>query len=412
MNAEIIIIGEEVLSGQTVDSNSAFIARHLADIGIEVVRKITVGDRPDDIREAIQAAWKRSPVTIMTGGLGPTTDDVTKNAICAAFDRKLVLNDEVLRHLEALFASRQRKMPAIAQSQALQPQGADLVMNPVGTAPAIVFQDSERFFAALPGVPAEMEALVEQAIVPYLSRRPGRGTIIMRRIRTIGITETEIAETIAELEPVSDKLRLAYLPSYKGVDLRVTAIGTNHDETEAAAEQLAKAIALKLGDYVYATGDESMPEIVARLLKAKGRTLATAESCTGGLIAKQLTDMAGSSEFFVGCVVSYSNSVKEQVLGVPAQLLSEKGAVSHEVAEAMALGALRLTSADYAISVTGIAGPGGATPEKPVGLVYIGYADQKGNVSAHKLNLFGTRERIRERSATQALDILRRKLLG
>ncbi len=412
MNAEIIIIGEEILSGQTVDSNSAFIARKLADIGIEVIRKSTVGDRPDDIKEAIQAAWKRSPVTIMTGGLGPTTDDVTKNAICAAFDRKLVLNDEVLRHLEALFASRKRKMPAIAQSQALQPQGADLVMNPVGTAPAIVFQDSERFFAALPGVPAEMEALVEQAIVPYLSKRPGRATIIMRRIRTIGITETEIAETIADLEPASDKLRLAYLPSYKGVDLRVTAIGTNLAETEAAAEQLSRAIALKLGDYVYATGDESMPEIVARLLKASGKTLATAESCTGGLIAKQLTDLAGSSEFFVGSVVSYSNSVKEAVLGVSRQLLAEKGAVSHEVAEAMAQGVLKLTGSDYAISVTGIAGPGGATAEKPVGLVFVGYADKKDNVAAIKMNLFGTRERIRERSATQALDFLRRKLLA
>jgi len=410
MNAELIIVGEEILSGQTVDSNSAYVARRLADIGIEVVRKTTVGDRHDDIREAIQTAWQRSPVTIMTGGLGPTKDDVTKNAICAAFDRKLVLNDEVMRRLEALFQQRNRKMPAVAQSQALQPQGADLLVNPIGTAPGIVFQDSERFFAALPGVPAEMEAILDQSIVPYLSKRPGRGAIVIRRIRTIGITETEIAETVADLEPTGERIRLAYLPSYKGVDLRVTATASIVEEAESAAEQLVKAICLKLGDYVFTIGEESMPEIIARLLIARGQTLATAESCTGGLIAKRLTDLAGSSQFFVGSVVAYSNAVKSAALKVPTELIAAHGAVSHEVAEAMARGVLHLTGSDYAVSVTGIAGPGGATPEKPVGLVYVGYADRKDNVSAMKLNLFGTRERIRERTATQALDFLRRKL--
>ncbi len=410
MNAELIIVGEEILSGQTVDSNSAYVARRLADIGIEVARKTTVGDRHDDIREAIQTAWQRSPVTIMTGGLGPTKDDVTKNAICAAFDRKLVLNDEVMRRLEALFQQRNRKMPAIAQSQALQPQGADLLVNPIGTAPGIVFQDSDRFFAALPGVPAEMEAILDQSIIPYLSKRPGRGAIIIRRIRTIGITETEIAETIADLEPAGERLRLAYLPSYKGVDLRVTATASILEEAESAAEQLVKAICLKLGDYVFTIGEESMPEIVARLLIARGQTLATAESCTGGLIAKRLTDIAGSSQFFVGSVIAYSNAVKSAALKVPTELIAGYGAVSHEVAEAMARGVLQLTGSDYAVSVTGIAGPGGATPEKPVGLVYVGYADRKDTVSALKLNLFGTRERIRERAATQALDFLRRKL--
>lgn len=410
MNAEIIIVGEEILSGQTVDSNSAYVARRLADVGIEVVRKTAVGDRHDDIKEAIQTAWHRSPVTIMTGGLGPTKDDVTKNAICAAFDRKLVLNDEVMRRLEALFQQRNRKMPAIAQGQALQPQGADLLVNPIGTAPGIVFQDSDRFFAALPGVPAEMEAILDQSIIPYLSKRPGRGAIVIRRIRTIGITETEIAEIIADLEPIGEKLRLAYLPSYKGVDLRVTASSPTREEAESAAEHLVRAIALKLGDYVFTTGDESMPEIIARLLIARGQTLSTAESCTGGLIAKRLTDIAGSSQFFVGSVVAYSNTVKSAALKVPAELIAGSGAVSQEVAEAMARGVRQLTGSDYAVSVTGIAGPGGATPEKPVGLVYVGYADRKNNVSAVKLNLFGTRERIRERSATQALDFLRRKL--
>jgi nicotinamide-nucleotide amidase len=410
VKAEIIIVGEEILSGQTVDSNSAYIARKLANVGIEVVRKTTVGDRHDDMKEAISTAWSRSAVTIMTGGLGPTKDDMTKNAICAAFDRKLVLNDEVLRKLEELFRTRNIKMPAVAQNQALQPQGADLLHNPIGTAPGIVFQDSERFFAALPGVPSEMEAIIDQSIIPYLSKRTGRNHIVIRRIRTIGITETGIAELIPDLEPTTDKVRLAYLPSYRGVDLRVTAISGNETEATDAAESLAKAITSRIGDYVFTVGDQSLPEIVGEMLKSRGKTLSTAESCTGGLISKLLTDISGSSEFFVGSVVSYSNSVKEKLLNVPKDMLIEKGAVSREVAEAMAWGVLRATGSDYAISVTGIAGPSGATPDKPVGLVYIGYADKSDKVSAEQLKLFGTRERIRERSAMQALDILRRKL--
>ena len=411
MRAEIIIVGEEILSGQTIDSNSAYIARKLANVGIEVVHKTTVGDRHDDMTEAIKTAWNRSAVTIMTGGLGPTTDDVTKNAICAAFDRNLVLQDEILRKLEDLFRTRNMKMPAMAQSQALQPQGADLINNPVGTAPGIVFQDSERFFAALPGVPAEMEAIIDQSIIPYLSKRPGRNHIVLRRIRTIGITETGIAELITDLEPTSDKVRLAYLPSYKGVDLRVTAISANESEAVESADSLAKAITSRIGDYVFTNTDESMPEIVGKLLRAKGKTVATAESCTGGLIAKMLTDLAGSSDYFRGSVVSYANDVKEKVLKVPREILIAKGAVSHEVAEAMASGVLTLAGTDYAISVTGVAGPGGGTAEKPVGLVFVGYADKSGKVSSEQLKLFGTRERIRERSAMMALDILRRKLL-
>ncbi len=411
MKAEIIIVGEEILSGQTIDSNSAYIARKLANVGIEVVHKTTVGDRHDDMKDAITTAWNRSAVTIMTGGLGPTKDDITKNAICAAFDRKLVLQDEILKKLEDLFRSRNMKMPALAQNQALQPQGADLINNPVGTAPGIVFQDSERFFAALPGVPAEMEAILDQSIVPYLAKRPGRNHIIMRRIRTIGITETGIAELIADLEPTGEKVRLAYLPSYKGVDLRVTSISPNEAEATDSADALAKAITTRIGDYVFTIGEQSLPEIVGSLLKSKGKTLATAESCTGGLIAKMLTDMPGSSEFFVGSVVAYSNHIKESVLNVPRDILLEKGAVSHEVAESMAWGVLRLTGSDFAISITGIAGPGGATADKPVGLVYVGYADKSDRVSAEQLKLFGTRQRIRERSAMQALDILRRKLM-
>lgn len=411
MKAEIIVIGEEILSGQSIDSNSAFIARKLAEIGIEVYQKSTVGDRHDQIKEAVKAAWNRSPITICTGGLGPTRDDVTKQAICAAFDRKLVLNEGVLHQLEEFYRSRGRKMPASVQSQALQPQGAELLTNRLGTAPGIVFQDAEHYFAAIPGVPAEMEAMVQESIIPYLARREGREYIAIRRIRTVGIFESQIADLISDLEPTTSQLRLAYLPSYRGVDLRVTASSATPEEAESQANKLSGAIVSRLQEYVFTIGEESLPEVVGRMLKERGETLAVAESCTGGLIGKILTDTPGSSEYFLGSVVSYADSVKEGTLRVPKQLLIEHGAVSREVAEAMATGIRQITGSDYALSVTGIAGPGGGSELKPVGLVFIGIGDRE-SVIARRFQFHGTRDRIRETSAYTALELLWRRLLA
>jgi nicotinamide-nucleotide amidase len=411
MNAEVITIGEEIISGQTIDTNSAFIGRKLSDIGIEVVWRVSCGDRAEDITAAILTAWNRSVVTIITGGLGPTCDDITKNAICAAFERKLVLQDTLLKMLEEKFRERNAKMPAIVQNQALQPQGAELIINPVGSAPGIVFQESERYFVALPGVPAEMEALMTIGVIPALKKRLGRKHIEIRRLRTVGITESGIAETIADLEPTGGILRLAYLPSYLGVDLRVTGRYSDVVEAKAQVDRLTQAIVSRIGKYIFTIGDQSMTEVVGELLIKAGKTLATAESCTGGLIAKLLTDIPGSSAFYVGSVVAYANSVKERVVGVPASLLEKHGAVSSQVAEAMARGVKDVTGADFGLSTTGIAGPSGGTVEKPVGLVYIACAGRDGVVS-QRLNLFGTRQRIRERSAVTALDLLRRRLIG
>ncbi len=411
MRAEIITIGEEILSGQTVDTNSAFIARQLATIGVEVVWKTSVGDRTDDIATAIKTAWQRANVTICTGGLGPTADDITKKAICVAFERKLVLRDEILQELERRFAARGARMPALTQNQALQPQGAELAPNRVGSAVGIVFRDTDRYFVALPGVPAEMRVIMVEEVIPQLAALPGREHIELRLIRTAGIFESKISEMIGDLQPTTDDLRLAYLPDYRGVDVRVTGKGADGSKVGRSVDELASAIVARLGDYVFTVGEQTLPEIVGGLLLDRRLTISTAESCTGGYLAKILTDISGSSGYFLGSVVAYSNDVKKKILRVPAKMLDTYGAVSSQVAEAMALGVQRLTGSDFALSTTGIAGPTGGTPEKPVGLVYVGLADSEG-VKAHKLNLVGTRERVRERSCVMALDILRRKILG
>jgi nicotinamide-nucleotide amidase len=411
VRAEIITIGEEITSGHTVDSNSSYIARKLAEIGVEVWYKIAIGDRLDDIQQAILTSWNRSEVTITTGGLGPTADDITKKAICSAFERKLVFHEDLLKLLEERFRLLHRKLPAIGQNQALQPQGAILLDNPIGSAPGILFEEQERCFISLPGVPSEMEAIIDQSVIPYLHKRAGREHIEIRRIRTTGITESELAEAISDLEPTHEQIRLAYLPGYQGTDLRLVCHA--HDAAGAIAEvnKLAEAIVARVGDYIYTIGDQTISEVVGSLLTASHKTVATAESCTGGLVAKLLTDVSGSSNYFLGSVVSYSNEVKEKMLKVPHELLESYGAVSSQVAEAMAVGVRKAIGVDYGISLTGVAGPTGGTPEKPVGLVYIGCAHE-GGVFSKRVNLFGTRQRIRERSATMALDLLRKTIMG
>lgn len=411
MKAEIITIGEEILSGQTTDTNAVFIARRLADAGVQVVWQTSVGDRTDDIASAIQTAWQRAAVVVATGGLGPTLDDITKKAICAAFDRKLVLHDEILVELQRRYEERGKKMPALVQNQALQPQGAELIPNRVGSASGIVIRDTTHYFVALPGVPVEMEHLMLSGVLPQLSTLPGRDHIEIRLIRTVGIMESEISERINDLQPAGSDLRLAYLPDYRGVDLRVTGVGPVAEQVHTAVERLTEAIVVRLRENVYTIGSESLMEIVSRSLIESKTTVATAESCTGGLLAKMMTDIPGSSDYYLGSIVAYANEVKRQVLKVPGRVLVQKGAVSREVAEAMAQGVRKLTGAKIGISTTGIAGPGGATEQKPVGLVYLGISTQSGT-EVRELNLIGTRERIRERSCLIALDMLRRRLAG
>jgi nicotinamide-nucleotide amidase len=256
-----------------------------------------------------------------------------------------------------------------------------------------------------------MEAIVNQSVLPLLLKRQGRKHIEIRRIRTTGITESELAQAIADLEPIRENMWLAYLPGHQGTDLRVVCRSANETEAKAEVDKLSEAIVGRIGEFIYTIGDQTISEVVGSLLKNGGKTIATAESCTGGLIAKYLTDVPGSSEYYRGSVVAYANEIKQSLLKVPPELLEQHGAVSAQVAEAMATGVRRVIGADFGLSSTGIAGPDGGTPEKPVGLVYIGCAQASGVVSK-KVNLFGTRQRVRERSATMALDILRKIIIG
>ncbi|MCK4857170.1 MAG: competence/damage-inducible protein A [candidate division Zixibacteria bacterium] len=411
MKAEIITIGEEILSGQTIDTNSAYIGGRLADIGIEVVWKTSIGDRLEDIKTAIRSAWQRSQVTIVTGGLGPTADDITKKAICVAFERKLVFHDEILQEIETRYRQRGTKMPALVQNQALQPQGAEFIANKIGSAVGILFRENDRYLVSLPGVPAEMKSMLDNGVIPQLEKLRRHDYIEVRKIRTIGIMEATIAEMVGDLQPDSENLRLAYLPSYRGVDLRITGKYADAALARREVERLTAAIINRLGEHVFTQGEESLTEVVNGLLILRRQTVATAESCTGGLMAKMITDISGSSGSFVGSVIAYANEVKRKILKVPVSLLDSVGAVSPEVAEAMAAGVKKLTGADFGLSTTGIAGPTGGTAEKPVGLVYIGLADSNGT-TVRKLNLSGTRERIREAACYTALDMLRRRLMG
>lgn len=411
MRAEIITIGEEILSGQTVDTNSAYIARRLADVGIEVALKTSVGDRTGDITEAISSAWQRSEVTIVTGGLGPTEDDITKKAICNAFERKLVFHEEIVAEIERRFEARKLKMPPLTQNQGLQPQGAELLPNPIGSAVGICFRDQRRYFVALPGVPTEMEMIMEESVLPQLRKFPQRDYIEVRRIRTVGVLEADLAEMIGDLAPSGEELRLAYLPSYRAVDLRITGVYPTEAEAKDRVEQLAQAILERIAPHVFTVGDKTMAEVTATLLTAKKKTIATAESCTGGYLAKQLTDIPGSSAYFLGSIIAYANEIKIEQLGVAPGLIETHGAVSAEVARAMAIKVREITRADYALSTTGIAGPDGGTAEKPVGLVYVGLATAE-ECDATRINLSGTRDRVRERTCLLALDYLRRRLLS
>jgi len=309
LKAEIITIGEELLSGQTIDTNSSFIARKLANIGIEINWKSTVGDRLEDMRAAILSAWDRANITIITGGLGPTVDDITKKAVCAAFERKLVFHDDIVEMLEQRYARHNRKMPAMVQNQALQPQGAKFIANQLGSAVGIVIEEQDKYFVALPGVPAEMKDMIDNGVIPHLAKLFNHSFMELKKIRTIDISEVEIAELLTGLEPTDDRLKLAFLPSYQGVDLRITGKYPTEAEAIDHVERYNKLIEDRISNYIYTIGENTISEVVATLLSLNKLTLSTAESCTGGLIAKLLTDIPGSSKYFVGSVVAYANEI-------------------------------------------------------------------------------------------------------
>jgi len=410
MQVEIVTIGNEVLSGRTLDTNFAFLARALEEASVPVGWHTTVGDVAERIAEALRRALGRADAVVVTGGLGPTPDDITRKAVATVLKRPLQLDDEVLTRIRERGKRAGRKLPASVESQALLPRGATVWPNPLGTAPGLLMLEDDKPVILLPGVPQEMEALAIESVVPYLKERTGLA-VESFTLRTAGVFESQLHERIGKLPQKWPGATLAYLPSYFGVDLRVTVTGADRDQVREVTARAYDALKERVATVVYAEGTRTIEEVVGEGLVQKGWHLATAESCTGGLVARRVTDVPGSSRYFERGFVTYSNASKTALVGVSAEDLAAHGAVSAPVAEQMARGARERAEVELGVGITGIAGPDGGSEEKPVGTVFIGVSSPRAD-SVRKYRFMGTRKTIRERAAQTALDLLRRELQG
>jgi nicotinamide-nucleotide amidase len=409
-SAEIVTIGTEMLLGDLVDTNTAWLSARLATLGVGVYRHITVGDNRDRIADALKEAASRADLVITTGGLGPTSDDLTNECLADVTDRGMVEYSEARAHVDEMFRRFGREPTANNYKQALFPEGTELIPNPLGTAMGALLETDGTLFVTLPGVPSEMRGMFEETLKPLIRDRT-EGSIISRTLWFAGIGESALAEKVQDFLDATDPT-VAPLAGQGKVRLRITTRAATQEEAEKRIAPVEKEILSRLGDYYFGENEETLESMVGRLLDARHATLALAESCTGGLLAKRLTDMPGSSAYFKEGLVTYSNESKERLLGVPHELLVEHGAVSEPVARAMAEGARKLAGADYGLSVTGVAGPGGGTKEKPVGLVFVGLSDAEGTF-AERLDLSAwarSRDAIRERSTNRAFDVLRLRL--
>lgn len=415
---ELITIGDELLLGFTIDTNAAHISRALAANGIEIVRRTTVGDEAEKIVQAVREALDRTGAVITTGGLGPTSDDLTKPAIAQIFGRAMKLDEAVLARLEERWRTRfpNSVFPATNRTQAAIPEGAQILVNRHGTAPGIWLEDDKgRWVAMMPGVPREMRGMLVEELLPAIqARMKGVETVVLSgTLRTTGIAESAIAELLGPNflgEPGTDlgSLPLAYLPGVAGVDLRVTARGMPPERAQKLVKQAIVKLRSRVEAYAYGEDDTDLAAVVLDRCRALKLKLAVAESCTGGMLGERLTNIPGSSEVFLGGVIAYHNDIKKELLGVRAEDMERYGAVSEEVALQMAAGVRERTGADVGVSVTGIAGPGGGTPEKPVGLVWI--AIQSSDAKARRFHVVGDRIEIRQRAAQAALEMVRRAL--
>jgi len=409
---ELLTIGTELLLGYTVDTNAVELGRALAAAGAELARRTTVPDRPDAIRAAVAEALDRTGFVLATGGLGPTRDDMTKTVVAELLGKRLVLDEPLLASLETRFRRLGRPMPAINRTQAEVPEGATVLPNPRGTAPGLWLEDDRgRVVVLLPGVPREMRGLLIEEVLPRLiARQDGECRVVLSRtVRTTGIAESALAERVGPIESSIAPLTLAYLPSVDGVDLRVTAWRLAPRDAETRLARVVQQLVSAAGEHYYGADDADLAAVVLDQLRHGRHRLGIAESCSGGMVAERVTNIPGASDTFIGGVVAYADVVKTAALKVPLETLEAHGAVSEETVRAMAEGAQRLFSADCTIAVTGIAGPGGGTPEKPVGTVWLA-ARVHTTAQAVKRLLPGDREEIRRRSAQAGLDLLRRVL--
>lgn len=412
MRAEVIAIGTELLLGHTVNDDAATVGRALAQLGIDCFRHVTVGDNPDRLAEAILAGLERADGVVTCGGLGPTVDDVTLETIAAAAGRRLIHHPAILRKIQARFRSMGIPMPPSNRRQALLPEGAVELPNAIGTAPGFLLRMSGgKFLVALPGPPAELIPMLERQGVPRLRRFSGKTVIRSKTLKTTGLNESEVDAKVRDLLALQGSATLGIYAHSAQVDLRITAKAASAHRAEQATRRLERKLRSRLGRLIYGADDETLESVAGKLLRARKRTLSVAESCTGGLIQHRLTEMPGSSDYFVGGVVSYANALKSAVLSVPPALLKNRGAVSREAAAAMADGVRRLTGSHLGLAVTGIAGPSGGTQQKPVGLVYIALATSRSTL-AQKFLFSGSRTTIKFKASQAALNLLRLYLLN
>lgn len=410
MNAEIIAIGSELLTPYRLDTNSLLLTAELNALGIRVVHKAVVGDALEDMRVTFRRALERADLIVSCGGLGPTDDDRTREAVAEVLDRKLHRDEDILRRIQERFRRYGRAMPEINARQAMVPEGATVLPNPRGTAPGLWLESDGRTVILLPGVPSELRALMEAEVRPRLARLNHRERLFARDVRIIGLPESEVEQRVRPLYALYPDTETTILASPSGIELHPRVWSREPAKAEALLDEIVGRMSLALGEHVFSTRGEAMEEVVARALTENHATIAVAESCTGGMLAERLTNVAGSSAYFLGGVICYSNELKTSLVGVAPELIEAKGAVSSEVALALAEGIRKRTGATIGIGITGIAGPGGGTPEKPVGLVHISLADERGpGEKAYQFT--GDRERIRQRATQAALDMARRHLL-
>lgn len=411
MKAEIITIGDELLIGQVIDSNSAWIAKTLNEIGIRIVNRTAVGDIADDILFALSQASQRSSIVIITGGLGPTKDDVTKQCLCRFFNDELVQNNQVLEWVTQIF--KQRNLPLLETNlmQCMVPSTCEVLFNHHGTAPGMWFYKNNVAYVSLPGVPFEMQGIFSDYVLPKLKQVFSLPAIYHRTLQTIGIGESFLAEKVKHLEDaLPNNIKLAYLPAVGMVRLRLSGYGNNYAEIKLLVDNLITEFYNTIGEYIFGEEQDTIEQTIGILLKGMGATVSTAESCTGGYIAHRITSVPGSSAYFMGSVIAYDNKIKQQELQVNHQTLLQDGAVSKQCVTEMANGIRKKFGTTYGIATSGIAGPDGGTPEKPVGTVWIAVCDEHTTI-AKSFNMGNNRERTIQRTALTALDMLRRFIL-
>ena len=414
MNVEILITGDEIRSGTLIDRNSAYIAMKLEEAGFNVVRHTCVGDNVEDLALILQEIGSRSDAALVTGGLGPTPDDLTAQAAATSIGVDLVLNLPALHGVERYFKTRNRMMPDSNKKQAMLPRGADLILNPVGTAPGFMLRINRCMFFFLPGVPIEMQRMLSDTVLADLKAL--RGDVsefrMLKTISTFGLTESATAERMSDISGMFPEIKIGYRAKFPEIQIKLYGRGEDKDFLRQCMVKARSAVLEEIGDNVFSEDDTPMEAVVGKLLLKKNATLAVAESCTGGLISHLLTNVPGSSNYFVFSGVTYSNEAKQKVLGVSPEVLEHVGAVHEKTAKEMAAGVRRIAESDYGLATSGIAGPDGGTDEKPVGTVCIGLATRQSTLGFRFFFPFNSRWRNKKIFAMKALDILRRELLS